>query len=101
MRLIAMFDEFSSKENATHVIRPKLKNVKDVFSMVLRFPLAIGVLSCRIWGHGGLWMKPEIEPEVAKLVKRAFAPYVERDMGVKEIVPLLNEEGSLRRGKLQ
>ncbi len=100
MRMISMFDEFSSKENAKHVLRTMLKNAKDGYFNGSTVPFGYCAVELPILGCKGRHRKKlEINPEEAKLVEKAFELYVSRDMGVKDLVSHFNTEGTLRRGK--
>ena len=100
MRLIAMFDEYSSKENAKHVIRTMLKNAQEGYFNGSRVPFGYKTVEQPVKGAKGRNRKKlEVEPTEAELVKRVFNLYATTNKGIKDIVSLLNQEGTLRRGK--
>jgi site-specific DNA recombinase len=99
-RLIAMFDEYSSRENAKHVLRTMLKNAEDGFFNGSRVPFGYKTVELPIKATKGRFRKKlEIDADEAIVVKRVFDIYTSTDQGIKEIVTLLNTEGYLRRGK--
>src|SRR5262245_26320612 len=96
-QVIALFDEYQSKENAKHVLRAMKENVRQGFWSGSRPPL--GYTTVEVERRGArIKKKLAIDPVEAELIRLMFKLYLEGDgssgpMGVKGIASWLNEHG--------
>jgi site-specific DNA recombinase len=103
-KVIALFDEYQSKENAKHVIRSMKENARQGFWNGATPPLGYKLVEAEKRGQK-IKKKLEIDSVEAEIVRLIFKLYLYGDgtsgsLGVKEIVKWLNARGyRTRRGK--
>src|SRR6202022_1949585 len=103
-KVIALFDEYQSKENAKHVIRSMKENARQGFWNGATPPLGYKLIEVEKSG-AKIKKKLEVDPVEAETVRLIFKLYLLGDgssgaLGVKEIVKWLNARGyRTRRGK--
>jgi site-specific DNA recombinase len=103
-KVIALFDEYQSKENEKHVIRSMKENARQGFWNGATAPLGYRLVEAEKRGTK-VKKKLDIEPVEAETVRLIFELYLHGDgksgaLGVKEIVKWLNARGyRTRRGK--
>jgi site-specific DNA recombinase len=103
-KVIALFDEYQSKENAKHVIRTMKENARQGFWNGATAPLGFKLVEAERRGTK-VKKKLDIDPVEAETVRLIFELYLHGDgksgaLGVKEIVKWLNARGyRTRRGK--
>lgn len=103
-KVIALFDEYQSKENAKHVIRTMKENARQGFWNGATPPLGYTLVEAEKRGTK-VKKKLAIDPVEAETVRLIFKLYLRGDgisgaLGVKEIVKWLNGRGyRTRRGK--
>jgi site-specific DNA recombinase len=103
-KVIALFDEYQSKENAKHVIRSMKENARQGFWNGATPPLGYKLIEAERRG-AKIKKKLEVDPVEAETVRLIFKLYLLGDgssgaLGVKEIVKWLNARGyRTRRGK--
>ena len=95
-QIIAMFDEYQSRENAKHVLRAMKENARQGFYNGSPVPLGYVAQAVEKRGHR-IKKRLAIDPVEAETVKRIFTLYAEGDgtgpMGVKTIAKTLNNDG--------
>jgi len=102
-KVIALFDEYQSKENAKHVIRSMKENARQGFWNGATPPLGYKLIEAEKRG-AKIKKKPAVDPVEAETVRLIFKLYLLGDgssgaLGVKEIVKWLNGRGyRTRRG---
>jgi site-specific DNA recombinase len=96
-QVIALFDEYQSRENAKHVLRAMKENARQGFYNGSRVPLGYAVEDVE---QRGFRMKKRlaIDPVEAETVRLIFRLYLEGDgasgpLGVKEVAKALNARG--------
>ena len=103
-KVIALFDEYQSKENAKHVLRSMKENARQGFWNGATAPLGYKVIEAEKRGSK-IKKKIDIDPVEAETVRLIFSLYLNGDgesgaFGVKEIVKWLNVRGyRTRRGQ--
>ena len=103
-KVIALFDEYQSKENAKHVIRSMKENARQGFWNGATPPLGYKLIEVEKRG-AKIKRKLDIDPVEAETVRLIFRLYLRGDgssgaLGVKETVKWLNARGHrTRRGK--
>jgi site-specific DNA recombinase len=103
-KVIALFDEYQSKENAKHVIRSMKENARQGFWNGATPPLGYRLIEAEKRGVK-IKKKLEIDPVEAEMVRLIFKLYLFGDgssgaLGVKESVKWLNARGyRTRRGR--
>ncbi len=103
-KVIALFDEYQSKENAKHVIRSMKENARQGFWNGATPPLGYMLIAAERRGTKTK-KKLDIDLVEAETVRLIFKLYLHGDgtsgaLGVKEIVKWLNTRGyRTRRGK--
>ena len=103
-KVIALFDEYQSKENAKHVIRSMKENARQGFWNRSMAPLGYRIGEAETRG-AKIKKKLEVDPVEAETVQLIFNLYLHGDgqsgpLGVKEVVKWLNSRGHrTRRGK--
>ena len=103
-KVIALFDEYQSKENAKHVIRSMKENARQGFWNGATPPLGYKLIEVEKRGTK-IKKKLDIDPVEAETVRLIFKLYLCGDgcsgaLGVKEIVKWLNARGyRTRRSK--
>src|ERR1700722_20105703 len=103
-KVIALFDEYQSKENAKNVIRTMKENARQGFWNGATAPLGFKLVEAERRGTK-VKKKLDIDPVEAETVRLIFELYLHGDgksgaLGVKEIVKWLNAQGyRTRRGK--
>jgi site-specific DNA recombinase len=103
-KVIALFDEYQSKENAKHVIRSMKENARQGFWNGATPPLGYRLIEAEKRG-AKIKKKLEVDPVEAETVRLIFKLYLLGDgssgaLGVKEIVKWMNARGyRTRRGK--
>jgi DNA invertase Pin-like site-specific DNA recombinase len=103
-RIIMMFDEYQSKENAKHTLRGMQENARQGYFNGSRAPFGYKTIAAGQTGvHGRIKKKLAIEDSEAAIVKDIFALYVHGinspRMGMKEIAKHLNQRNLTMRGK--
>src|SRR5215467_11518375 len=102
-KVIALFDEYQSKENAKHVIRSMKENARQGFWNGATPPLGYKLIEVEKRGTK-IKKKLDIDPVEAETVRLIFKLYLCGDgssgaLGVKEVVKWLNGRGyRSRRG---
>ena len=102
-KVIALFDEYQSKENAKHVIRSMKENARQGFWNGATAPLGYKVVEAEKRGTK-IKKKLDVDPVEAETVRLMFKLYLHGDgssgaLGVKEVVKWLNANGyRSRRG---
>jgi site-specific DNA recombinase len=103
-KVIALFDEYQSKENAKHVIRSMKENARQGFWNGATPPLGYKLIEAEKRGTK-IKKKLDVDPVEAETVRLIFKLYLHGDgssgaLGVKEIVKWLNARGyRTRRSK--
>jgi site-specific DNA recombinase len=100
-QIMALFDEYQSKENAKHVLRAMKENARQGFWNGARPPIGYRVVAAEQRG-AKIKKKLEIDPHHAETVRLAFRLALHGDgtsgpMGVKAITTHLNSHGILTR----
>ncbi|GHC65124.1 recombinase family protein [Limoniibacter endophyticus] len=94
-QIMALFDEYQSKENAKHVLRAMNENARQGFWNGARPPIGYRIVAAEQRGSK-IKKKLEIDPLHADTVRLIYRLYLEGDgtsgaMGVKAIATYLNE----------
>src|SRR5215470_11358592 len=103
-KVIALFDEYQSKENAKHVIRSMKENARQGFWNGATAPLGYKLVEAEKRGTK-IKKKLDIDPVEAETARLIFKLYLHGDgssgaLGVKEVVKWLNRNGyRTRRGE--
>jgi site-specific DNA recombinase len=100
-QIMALFDEYQSKENAKHVLRAMKENARQGFWNGSLPPIGYRVVAAEQRG-AKIKKKLEIDPHHAETVRLAFQLALRGDgtsgpMGVKAITSHLNAKGILTR----
>ncbi|MBM3552064.1 MAG: recombinase family protein [Alphaproteobacteria bacterium] len=100
-QVIALFDEYQSRENAKHVLRAMKENARQGFYNGSRLPLGYALSEVEKRGHRTK-KKLVIDPVEAETVRLIYRLYLEGDagrgpMGVKEVTKTLNGRGMRTR----
>ncbi len=103
-RMINMFDEHQSKENAKHTSRAMRENARQGYFNGSRAPFGYAAVSTNVAGsHGRQKKRLEINAAEADVVRMAYDLYLNGDqgktLGCKEIAMTLNHKGFIMRGK--
>ena len=93
-QVIALFDEYQSRENAKHVLRAMKENARQGFYNGSRVPLGYAVEDVEKRGHRTK-KRLVVDPVEAETVRLIFKLYLEgdegrRSLGIKEIAKTLN-----------
>ena len=101
-QVIALFDEYQSKENAKHVLRSMKENARQGYWNGARPPFGYSAVEVERRGSR-VKKKLAIDPVEAETVRLVFQLFLEGDrglgpMGVKSIAVWLNEHGYRTRG---
>jgi site-specific DNA recombinase len=102
-KVIALFDEYQSKENAKHVLRSMKENARQGFWNGSMAPLGYRLVEAAKRGTK-IKKKLDVDPVEAETIRLVFKLYLYGDgqsgaLGVKEIVKWLNARGyRTRRG---
>jgi site-specific DNA recombinase len=96
-QVIALFDEYQSRENAKHVLRAMKENARQGFYNGSPLPLGYTLLEVEKRGHRTK-KKLVIDPVEAETVRLIYRLYLEGaagrgPMGVKEVTKALNSRG--------
>jgi site-specific DNA recombinase len=96
-QVIALFDEYQSRENGKHVLRAMKENARQGFYNGSRLPLGYALSEVDRRGHRNK-KKLVIDPVEAETVRMIYRLYLEGDggkgpMGVKEVTKALNARG--------
>ena len=96
-KVIALFDEYQSKENAKHVIRSMKENARQGFWNGAMAPIGYKLIEAETRGTK-VKKKLEVDPVEAEMVRLVFNLYLHGDgqsgaLGVKEVVKWLNSHG--------
>jgi site-specific DNA recombinase len=103
-KVIALFDEYQSKENAKHVIRSMKENARQGFWNGSTVPLGYRLVEVERRGIK-IKKKLEVDPVEAEYIKLIYKLYLYGDgtsgaLGIKEVVKWLNRKGYwTRRGQ--
>ena len=100
-QIMALFDEYQSKENAKHVLRAMNENARQGFWNGARPPIGYRIVAAEQRGSK-IKKKLEIDPLHADTVRLIYRLYLEGDgtsgaIGVKAIATYLNERGFFTR----
>lgn len=103
-RIINMFDEHQSKENAKHTLRAMKENARQGYFNGSTAPFGYTAVSTNVAGARGRQKKRlEINEAEADIVRQAYDLYLNGDqgktMGCKEIAMQLTKKGFLSKGK--
>ena len=101
-QVIALFDEYQSKENAKHVLRSMKENARQGFWNGARPPFGFKAIEVERRG-ARIKKRLSIDPVEAETVRLMFRLFIEGDggsgpKGVKAIAVWLNEHGYRTRG---
>ena len=101
-QVIALFDEYQSRENAKHVIRAMKENTRQGFWNGSRPPLGYRAVDAEMRGQR-IKRKIAMDPVEAELVRLIFRLVLEGDngsgpMGIKALTSWLNSRGYRTRG---
>ena len=101
-QVIALFDEYQSKENAKHVLRSMKENARQGFWNGSRPPFGFKAIEVERRGSR-IKKKLAIDPIEAETVRLMFRLFLEGDggsgpLGVKAIAAWLNDRGYRTRG---
>ena len=96
-QIMALFDEYQSRENAKHTLRAMNENARQGFWNGSRPPFGYRIVDAEKRGHK-VKKRLEIDPLQSETVRRIFALYLDGDgrsgpMGIKAIVNSLNAQG--------
>jgi hypothetical protein len=96
-KVIALFDEYQSKENAKHVLRSMKENARQGFWNGALAPLGYRLVKAENRG-AKVKKKLGVDPVEAETVRLIFRLYLQGDgksgaLGVKEVVKWLNAHG--------
>jgi DNA invertase Pin-like site-specific DNA recombinase len=96
-QVIAMFDEYQSRENGKHVLRAMKENARQGFYNGSRLPLGYALSEVEERGHRTK-KKLVVDPVEAETVRLIYRLYLEGDagrrpMGIKEVTKILNSRG--------
>ena len=96
-QVIALFDEYQSRENGKHVLRAMKENARQGFYNGSRLPLGYTLSEGEKRGHR-IKKKLIVDPVEAETVKLIYRLYLEGEgltgpMGVKAVTRTLNEKG--------
>ncbi len=95
-QVIALFDEYQSRENGKHVLRAMKENARQGFYNGSRLPLGYALSEVDKRGHR-IKKRLAIDPVEAETVRLIYRLYLEGDgkgpMGVKEVTKALNARG--------
>jgi site-specific DNA recombinase len=103
-KVIALFDEYQSKENAKHVIRSMKENARQGFWNGATAPLGYKLVEAEKRGEK-IKKKLDVDPVEVETVRLIYKLYLHGDgssgaLGVKEVVKWLNRNGHrTRRGE--
>jgi site-specific DNA recombinase len=103
-KVIALFDEYQSKENAKHVLRSMKENARQGFWNGATAPLGYRLVEAEKRGTK-IKKKLDVDPVEAETARLIFKLYLYGDgnsgaLGVKEVVKWLNRNGyRTRRGE--
>lgn len=99
-KILNVFDEHQSRENAKHVHRAMLENARQGFWNGARPPFGYGVMVKEVRGakEKKVLVVNEDEAQVVRSVFRLATGERGRPLGVKAIATYLTERGILRRG---
>lgn len=100
-QIMALFDEYQSKENAKHTLRAMRENARQGFWNGSRPPLGYRVVEAERRGDKAK-KRLEIDPKEAEIVRMIFTLYRVGDgrrgpLGIKAIVNHLNAKGFRQR----
>src|SRR5258705_1022600 len=100
-KVIALFDEYQSKENAKHVIRSMKENARQGFWNGATAPLGYKLIEAEKRGTK-IKKKLEVDPVEAETVRLIFNLYLHGDgtsgaLGIKGVVKWLNRNGHRTR----
>jgi DNA invertase Pin-like site-specific DNA recombinase len=100
-KVIALFDEYQSKENAKHVIRSMKENASQGFWNGATAPLGYKLVEAEKRGTK-IKKKLDIDPVEAECVRLIYKLYLYGDgtsgaLGIKEVVKWLNRNGHRTR----
>jgi len=100
-KIVNVFDEYQSKENAKHTHRSMLENARQGFWNGSRPPYGYGVEIAERRGSKDkkVLVIDEAEARVVRMIFDMASGTEGRPMGVKAIATWLNERGILRRGR--
>ena len=96
-QVIALFDEYQSRENAKHVLRAMKENARQGFYNGSRLPLGYALSEVEKRGHRTK-KRLVVDPVEAETVRLIFRLYLEGDagngpMGIKKVTKALNSRG--------
>ncbi|TRL20386.1 recombinase family protein, partial [Methylosinus sporium] len=96
-QVIALFDEYQSRENGKHVLRAMKENARQGFYNGSRLPLGYALAEVEKRGHRTK-KRLVVDPVEAETVRTIYRLYLEGEagkgpMGVKEVTKTLNGRG--------
>ena len=98
-RVISVFDEYQSNENAKHTLRAMKENARQGFFNGSKPPFGYKTVEVETLGRNGHKKRLEIDPGEAEIVQHIFDLYLNghdgKSLGVKGIVDHLNLRGFL------
>jgi site-specific DNA recombinase len=101
-RMLSVFDEYQSKENAKHTLRAMKENARQGYFNGSKPSYGYRKKELPIPGRKGNKKQLEIDPAEAAIVKDIFTLYLHghqgRALGVKGVASLLNDRGVTMRG---
>jgi site-specific DNA recombinase len=100
-KVVALFDEYQSKENAKHTLRAMKENARQGFWNGSQPPYGYRAVTAEYRGDKAK-KKLEIDPHEAEIVKMIFRLHLEGDgkgrLGLKAITDVLNHKNIRYRG---
>lgn len=99
-RFIAMFDEFSSLENAKHTLRAMNENARQGYHNGSQPPFGFGLEEIELAGRKKNKKRLILDPTEADVVRQIFSMYIEGSGGIKAVAAELNDKKILRRGNV-
>ena len=97
-RMIAMFDEFSSKENAKHTLRAMRENARQGYHNGSQPPFGYDVEELMLPSHKKPKKRLVLNDAEAEVVRTIYQLYLEQGVGLKRVAAELNGNGVYRRG---
>jgi len=101
-RIISLFDEYQSKENAKHTLRAMRENARQGYFNGARPPFGYRTEALDLPGRKGQKKRLAVEDGEAAIVRRVFALYLHgdqgREVGLLGVARALNRAGITYRG---
>ena len=103
-KLLSLFDEYQSKENAKHTLRAMKENARQGYWNGSRAPFGYRVVDVGVNGSRGRQKRRlEVDPADAETARKIFDLYLRgldgRSMGMTSLTTYLNDQGCTMRGR--